>query len=74
MEEVAQWVMENRKRVNHQFYSTELEYYRRCGRMSGVAATAATILSICPIMRLDDRGRIIAYDKVRGKRMPCAEP
>lgn len=68
MEEVAQWVMENRKRVNHQFYSTELEYYRRCGRMSGVAATAATILSICPIMRLDDRGRIIAYDKVRGKK------
>ena len=28
----------------------------------------ATILSICPIMRLDDEGKIIAYDKVRGKK------
>lgn len=27
----------------------------------------ATILGICPIMRLDDKGRIIAYGKVRGK-------
>ena len=27
-----------------------------------------TLLSICPIMRLDDKGRIIAYDKVRGKK------
>ena len=28
----------------------------------------ATILNICPIMRLDDEGKIIAYDKVRGKK------
>lgn len=68
MEETAQWVMENRKRVHHQFFSTDLKYYRRSGRMSGSAAALGTILSICPIMRLDDGGRIIAYDKVRGKR------
>lgn len=68
MEEVAQWVMENRQKVHHQFFSTDLKYYRRSGRMSGAAATVGTILSICPIMRLDDGGRIIAYDKVRGKK------
>lgn len=68
MEETAQWVMENRKKVHHQFFSTDLQYYRRSGRMSGSAATLGAILSICPIMRLDDGGHIIAYDKVRGKR------
>lgn len=26
-----------------------------------------TILGICPIMRLDDKGKIITYGKVRGK-------
>ena len=36
--------------------------------MSGPAATIGSILGICPIMRLDDRGRIIAYDKARGKK------
>ena len=68
MEEIAQWVLENRKRVHHQFFSTDLKFYRRSGRMSGATATVAAILNICPIMRLDDGGRIIAYDKVRGKK------
>ena len=68
MDEVLEWVMAHRQRIHHQFFSTELKYYRRSGRMSGAAATVGTILSICPIMRLDDGGRIIAYDKVRGKK------
>lgn len=68
MDEVAAWVTENRGRVHHQFFSTDLQYYRRSGRISGSAATLGTILSICPIMRLDDTGHIIAYDKVRGKK------
>lgn len=67
LEEVSQWVLENRKRVHHQFFSTDLKYYRRSGRISGSAAALGAILNICPIMRLDDTGRIIAYDKVRGK-------
>lgn len=68
MEEVAQWVMENRNRVHHQFFSTDLKYFRRGGRVSGPAATIGAILNICPIMRLNDEGRIIAYDKVRGRK------
>ena len=40
--------------------------------MSGAAAKLGAILNICPIMRLDDGGRIIAYDKVRGKKKAIA--
>lgn len=68
LEETAQWILARRKRVHHQFFSTDLKYYRRSGRISGSAATIGTLLSICPIMRLDEGGHIIAYDKVRGKR------
>ncbi|MGN0487764.1 MAG: DegV family protein [Ruminococcus sp.] len=68
MEEVEQWVLDNRKKVHHQFFSTDLKYYRRSGRVSGATATIGAILNICPIMRLDDSGHIIAYDKVRGKK------
>lgn len=68
MEEIETWLLENRKKVHHQFFSTDLKYFRRSGRMSGSAATLGAILNICPIMRLDDAGRIIAYDKVRGKK------
>jgi DegV family protein with EDD domain len=68
MEKIEDWIIRNRKNVHHQFFSTDLKHFRRSGRMSGATATIATILNICPIMRLDDGGRIIAYDKVRGKR------
>ncbi len=67
MDEVIDWVMAHRQRIHHQFYATRLDFYRRSGRMSGPTAMLATILNICPIMRLDDGGRIIAYGKVRGK-------
>ena len=72
MDEIADWVLEKRQKVHHQFYSTELKFYRRSGRMSGAAAAIGTVLGICPIMRLDDKGRIIAYDKVRGKKNAVA--
>lgn len=68
MEEIEAWILENRQKIHHQFFSTELKHYRRSGRMSGATAMIATVLNICPIMRLDDRGRIIAYSKVRGKK------
>ncbi len=68
MEAVAAWAEKARHRIHHQFFSTDLKYFRRSGRMSGAAATVASILNICPILRLDDKGRIVAYDKVRGKR------
>ena len=65
---VAQWVLDNRNKVHHQFFSSDMTQFRRTGRVSGAAATVATVLNICPIMRLDDTGSIKAYSKVRGKK------
>ena len=72
MEETAERVEWESHRIHHQFFSTDLKFFRRSGRVSGPAAAIATILGICPIMRLDDRGRIIAYSKVRGKKAAIA--
>ncbi len=73
MEDIAAWLEQNRNKVHHQFFSTDLKYFKRSGRVSGAAATVGAILNICPIMRLDDKGRIIAYDKVRGKKNAIRE-
>ena len=68
LDEVAQWVLDNRNKVHHQFFSSDMTQFRRTGRVSGAAAAIATVLNICPIMRLDDTGSIKAYSKVRGKK------
>ena len=68
IEQIEEWVLDKRNYVHHQFFSTDLKYLKRGGRVSGPMATIGTILSICPIMRLNSEGKIIAYDKIRGKR------
>lgn len=73
MEKVTEWLLANRNRIHHQFLSTDLQYYRRGGRISGAAATVGAILNICPMMRINSDGKIIAYTKVRGKKNAIKE-
>ena len=68
IEEAEAWALANRNRVHHQFFSSNMTQFRRTGRVSGAAAAVATVLNICPLMRLDAAGAIKAYDKVRGKK------
>lgn len=67
-DEIKEWVLENVQHLHHYFFSTDLKYFRRGGRVSGVAATLGSILNICPMMRIDENGKIIAFTKARGKK------
>jgi len=68
LDECKEWTLNNRNKVHHQFFSSNMTQFQRTGRVSGATATIATVLNICPIMRLDAAGAIKAYDKVRGKK------
>lgn len=68
-----QWVMDNRLKVQHQFFSTTLTYFRRSGRISGPAALFGNILKLCPIMHLNANGKIIAYAKVMSETKAIAK-
>lgn len=68
MEEIEAWLLANHKLVHHNFFVTDLTMLRRGGRVSGPAAAIATVLGICPILRLNITGHIIAHSKVRGKK------
>ena len=35
LDEVAQWVLDNRNKVHHQFFSSDMTQFRRTGRVSG---------------------------------------
>lgn len=68
IDEALDWAVNNRLKIHHRFYTGTLEHFRRGGRISGPAAAIGNILKICPILMLDNEGKIIAYDKVRGKK------
>lgn len=68
VEELRDWVLEHRLNLNHWFFSTNLVHYKRGGRISAAAAVAGTLLNICPLLNVNDEGKLIIRQKVRGKR------
>lgn len=67
IEELEQWCNAIKLNVHHQFFSTDMKMFRRSGRVSGATAMVATLLGICPLMRLNKAGKIISYSRARGK-------
>ena len=67
------WAMDNRLKVQHQFFSTTLTYFRRSGRLSGPAALFGNILKLCPIMHLNGNGKMVAYAKVMSETKAIAK-
>ena len=68
MEELEQWLLENRGKVVHQIFCTDLTQFKRSGRVSGPVALVGGLLGICPMMNLNAAGKIYSYGKVRGKK------
>lgn len=68
IDEVYEWAKENRLKLQHWFFSTDLTFYIRGGRISKTAGTIGNILNICPLLNVDGEGKLIPREKIRGKR------
>ncbi len=68
MAEVANWLIENRKKACHWFTVDDLNFLKRGGRVSGGAALMGTMLNIKPVMRVNDEGKLEPVDRVRGRK------
>ncbi len=66
--ELAKWVEENRLKVHHWFFSTDLSFYVKGGRISKTAAFFGGMLDICPLLNMDNLGRLIPRYKIRTKK------
>ena len=66
--ELAEWVTENRLKLHHWFFSTDLSSYVRGGRISKTAAFFGGVLQICPLLNMDNLGRLIPRSKIRTKK------
>ena len=67
-EELVAWAEENKKRVQHWFFSTDLKYFVKGGRVSRVAGFFGTMLKICPLLHVSNEGKLIPKEKIRLKR------
>ena len=67
------WIEEHKLEMHHWFFSTTLEYYIKGGRISKTAGFVGTLLGICPLLNMDDNGKLIPRKKVRGKKRVITE-
>ena len=71
--ELAQWIEDNRLKLHHWFFSSDLTFFVKGGRISKAAGVFGGILEICPLMNMDNLGRLIPRFKIRTKKKVIRE-
>ena len=69
----CKWLEENRNRLHHWFFSTDLTSFIRGGRISKVSGFVGQALNICPLMNVNTEGKLIPRNKYRGKKQVIRE-
>lgn len=73
IDELYSWVEEHKLELHHWFFSTDLTFYIRGGRISKTAGAIGSILNICPLLNMDNLGRLIPRYKIRGRKKVITE-
>lgn len=68
MEEVAQWVEENKLHICHNVTVDDLHHLHRGGRISKATAVLGSMVQIKPIIHVDNEGRLQVIGKERGRK------
>lgn len=68
IEELRDWIEENKLKLHHWFFSTDLSFYIKGGRISKTAGMIGSVLNICPLLNMDQNGQLQLREKIRGKR------
>ena len=68
IDELAQWVEENKLHVCHNVTVDDLNHLQRGGRVSKTAAILGTMVQIKPIIHMDNQGCLQVIGKERGRK------
>ncbi|MBO7387567.1 MAG: DegV family protein [Lachnospiraceae bacterium] len=73
MQTVLDWIEENKLKVAHRFTVDDLSWLKRGGRVSNASALIGTLLSIKPVLYVDNEGALVAISKARGRKKALSE-
>ncbi len=68
MEELYAWIEERRLHMHHWFFSTDLTFFVKGGRISKASGFVGNLLNICPLIDVNAEGKLIPRFKIRTKR------
>ncbi len=68
LDELHDYAEQHKLELQHWFFSTDLKYYVRGGRISKASGFIGGILNICPVLHVDENGRLIPMEKKFGPK------
>ena len=71
-EEVVEWAKAEVPRFPMYFFADDLKFFRRSGRVGGLAATMGGLIGIRPIIHLNDEGKMVSIGKETGRAKAIA--
>lgn len=67
LEEVLAWAETEVDRFAMYFYVDDLKFFRRSGRVSGLAATMGTLIGLRPIIHMSQEGKMVSLGTEKGR-------
>lgn len=68
IEEIVDYLESIKRKVIHAITVDDLNHLKRGGRISGAAAAVGGILGIKPTLKIDDEGKAVATEKLKGRK------
>ena len=66
-EESVEWAKVEVPKFPMYFFADDLKFFRRSGRVSGLAATMGSFIGVRPIIYLNDEGKMVSIGKETGR-------
>ncbi len=73
IEEIRDYVEENKLHLCHSFTVDDLFFLKRGGRVSAATAVVGSMLAIKPVLHVDNAGHLISIGKARGRKASIQE-
>lgn len=68
LEEIANWIEENKLHICHNVTVDDLNHLHRGGRISKTTAVLGTMVKIKPIIHMNNEGKLVVIGKERGRK------
>lgn len=73
IDELKDWIEENKLRLHHWFFSSDLTFFVKGGRVSKVSGMIGGVFEICPLLNVSNEGKLIPRAKIRTKKKVITE-
>lgn len=68
IDEIKEWIEENKLKMRHQFTVEDLMFLKRGGRIPTTVAIIGSVLNIKPLLKVDKTGILVNIGKARGRK------